>query len=96
MYIYNSIPALPYSMFYFPSLTLQVLITGPSDTPYANGCFIFDVFFPSDYPTVPMNVNLCTTGQGTVRFNPNLYNDGKVKTSEPSLLSFISLKVISH
>jgi len=23
-------------------------------------------------------VNLCTTGNGTVRFNPNLYNDGKV------------------
>ena len=55
-----------------------MLITGPHDTPYANGCFLFDIFFPPEYPTVPMAVNLCTTGHGTVRFNPNLYNDGKV------------------
>ena len=57
---------------------MQVLITGPSDTPYANGCFEFDVFFPHDYPKSPMLVNLKTTGHGRVRFNPNLYNDGKV------------------
>jgi baculoviral IAP repeat-containing protein 6 len=25
-----------------------------------------------------MSINLCTTGHGSVRFNPNLYNDGKV------------------
>ena len=62
-----------------PPLFPQVLITGPSDTPYANGCFLFDVYFPPDYPSVPMNINLCTTGQGSVRFNPNLYNDGKVR-----------------
>jgi baculoviral IAP repeat-containing protein 6 len=57
---------------------MKVLITGPSDTPYANGCFLFDVFFPPEYPSVPMSINLCTTGHGSVRFNPNLYNDGKV------------------
>ena len=56
-----------------------MLITGPSDTPYANGCFEFDVFFPTDYPKSPMLVNLKTTGHGRVRFNPNLYNDGKVR-----------------
>ena len=56
----------------------QVLITGPSDTPYANGCFELDVLFPPEYPKSPMLVNLMTTGQGRVRFNPNLYNDGKV------------------
>ena len=56
----------------------QVLITGPSETPYSNGCFLFDVFFPPDYPKGPMLVNLMTTGLGRVRFNPNLYNDGKV------------------
>ena len=28
--------------------------------------------------TGPPLVNLCTTGNGTVRFNPNLYNCGKV------------------
>lgn len=57
---------------------MKVLITGPSDTPYANGCFEFDVYFPPDYPMTPMLINLETTGHHTVRFNPNLYNDGKV------------------
>ncbi|VDK44650.1 unnamed protein product, partial [Anisakis simplex] len=57
---------------------MKVLITGPSDTPYMNGCFEFDVWFPADYPNSPMHVNLETTGNHTVRFNPNLYNDGKV------------------
>lgn len=55
-----------------------MLITGPADTPYANGCFELDVFFPPDYPLSPMLINLETTGHHTVRFNPNLYNDGKV------------------
>lgn len=63
---------------FFVSLATQVLITGPSDTPYANGCFEFDVFFPPEYPKSPMLVHMRTTGQGRVRFNPNLYNDGKV------------------
>uniref|UniRef100_A0A8D8V1I0 Dual E2 ubiquitin-conjugating enzyme/E3 ubiquitin-protein ligase BIRC6 n=1 Tax=Cacopsylla melanoneura TaxID=428564 RepID=A0A8D8V1I0_9HEMI len=57
---------------------MKVLITGPSDTPYANGCFEFDVYFPPEYPSAPMQINLCTTGRHSVRFNPNLYNDGKV------------------
>lgn len=57
---------------------MKVLITGPIDTPYANGCFEFDVFFPYDYNISPPVVNLRTTGNQTVRFNPNLYNDGKV------------------
>ncbi|CAD5121553.1 DgyrCDS10052 [Dimorphilus gyrociliatus] len=57
---------------------MKVLITGPDGTPYANGCFEFDVYFPLDYPTAPPHVHLCTTGNRSVRFNPNLYNDGKV------------------
>merc|ERR1719447_2270827 len=57
---------------------MKVLITGPEDTPYENGCFEFDIYFPPDYPSSPMLVNLQTTGKHTVRFNPNLYNDGKV------------------
>lgn len=60
---------------------MKVLITGPSDTPYANGCFEFDVYFPQDYPNSPPLINLETTGNQTVRFNPNLYNDGKVRFS---------------
>ncbi|CAF1285078.1 unnamed protein product, partial [Didymodactylos carnosus] len=57
---------------------MKVLMTGPDSTPYANGCFVFDVYFPNEYPSVPPSINLETTGNHTVRFNPNLYNDGKV------------------
>lgn len=35
---------------------MTALITGPSNTPYSNGCFLFDIFFPKDYPNVPPNV----------------------------------------
>jgi baculoviral IAP repeat-containing protein 6 len=38
------------------------------------------VFFPEAYPSVPPLVQLVTTGGGTVRFNPNLYSDGKVQS----------------
>ena len=57
---------------------LKALIIGPKDTPYENGCFIFDILIPIDYPNEPPLINLQTTGGGSVRFNPNLYNNGKV------------------
>ncbi|KAJ3246648.1 Baculoviral IAP repeat-containing protein 6, partial [Borealophlyctis nickersoniae] len=57
---------------------MKCLITGPEGTPYSNGCFEFDIAFPDDYPAVPPKVNFKTTGGGTVRFNPNLYAEGKV------------------
>jgi len=57
---------------------MRVIITGPEDTPYDNGCFQFDIYCPSQYPKAPPLVNLQTTGNGSVRFNPNLYNCGKV------------------
>lgn len=57
---------------------MKALITGPQGTPYSQGCYVFDIFFPGTYPNDPPLVNLETTGSGTVRFNPNLYNDGKV------------------
>jgi Ubiquitin-conjugating enzyme len=53
---------------------MQVLITGPTDTPYSFGAFQFDLYCPVEYPSVPPVVNLQTTGNGAVRFNPNLYN----------------------
>eukprot|EP01026_Neomeris_dumetosa_P045120 TRINITY_DN3821_c0_g1_i2.p1 TRINITY_DN3821_c0_g1~~TRINITY_DN3821_c0_g1_i2.p1 ORF type:complete len:595 (-),score=63.73 TRINITY_DN3821_c0_g1_i2:461-2245(-) len=56
----------------------RALIIGPEETPYSCGCFIFDISFPAQYPAVPPKVLLKTTGQGRVRFNPNLYNCGKV------------------
>ena len=57
---------------------MKVLITGPEETPYSGGCFVFDFFFPGKYPASPPQVNFRTTGNGSVRFNPNLYNCGKV------------------
>lgn len=50
-----------------------------SHPPRSGGCFVFDIFFPSTYPAVPPKVNLQTTGGGSVRFNPNLYNCGKAR-----------------
>ncbi|CAM9916737.1 unnamed protein product [Ectocarpus sp. 6 AP-2014] len=57
---------------------MQVMISGPDDTPYSGGLFAFDIFFPHNYPQTPPKVKLMTTGGGTHRFNPNLYADGKV------------------
>jgi ubiquitin-protein ligase len=57
---------------------LKVLISGSDGTPYANGLFEFDVFFPTNYPLSPPKLSFLTTGGGTVRFNPNLYQDGKI------------------
>jgi ubiquitin-protein ligase len=57
---------------------MTAMITGPPGTPYSNGCYEFHIYCPSDYPKVPPVVNLETTGHGSVRFNPNLYNCGKV------------------
>lgn len=57
---------------------MQFIITGPEDTPYSNGCFLFNLVIPSDFPDEPPKCLLETTGGGSVRFNPNLYNCGKV------------------
>lgn len=54
------------------------MISGPKDTPYENGLFEFHAYFPSDYPNTVPQVLLHTTGKGRVRFNPNLYDSGKV------------------
>ena len=56
----------------------KVLITGPDKTPYESGAFQFDMYLDSDYPKGSPKINLMTTGHGSVRFNPNLYNCGKV------------------
>ena len=58
----------------------QAMIVGPTDTPYVGGCFLFDLYCPSTYPNSPPLVHLLTTGNGSVRFNPNLYHSGKVSS----------------
>ncbi|KAK2959204.1 putative Ubiquitin-conjugating enzyme E2 Z [Blattamonas nauphoetae] len=57
---------------------IKAVISGPEDTPYESGLFEFDIFLNSGFPTQPPQVIITTTGNGTVRFNPNLYSDGKV------------------
>jgi len=54
------------------------LISGPKDTPYENGLFLFNAYLPPNYPQVEPKVLIATTGNGAVRFNPNLYACGKV------------------
>lgn len=54
---------------------LRAAIIGAEGTPYHDGLFFFDVFFPSGYPNVPPHVYYHSGG---LRLNPNLYNCGKV------------------
>ncbi|KZV23224.1 hypothetical protein F511_05063 [Dorcoceras hygrometricum] len=54
---------------------LRAVIVGAEGTPYHDGLFFFDVFFPSSYPSVPPLVHYHSGG---LRINPNLYNCGKV------------------
>jgi len=55
----------------------QALIIGPEDTPYQYGYYLFDFYFPPDYPHTPPRVKYLTN-DGNTRFNPNLYKCGKV------------------
>ncbi|XP_054271002.1 ubiquitin-conjugating enzyme E2 Z-like [Macrosteles quadrilineatus] len=57
---------------------VHCLLVGPDNTPYEGGFFYFIVRFPPNYPIAPPKVKLMTTGGSEVRFNPNLYKDGKV------------------
>lgn len=55
---------------------IRFLISGPRDTPYEFGLFIFDMTMPSNFPSSPPLVNF--SNNGGKRFNPNLYDSGKV------------------
>lgn len=55
----------------------KFLIAGAQGTPYEGGLYEFDCFIPLNYPNEPPKVWLKTTAGGRVRFNPNLYADGK-------------------
>ncbi|BGP27322.1 hypothetical protein JCM10295v2_006290 [Rhodotorula toruloides] len=50
----------------------------PGHSPYAYGLFEFDIFLPLQYPPVNPVCWLKTTGGKKVRFNPNLYAEGKI------------------
>ena len=57
---------------------MRVMITGPSGTPYHGGMFSFRLGFANDYPMKPPKVKCLTTDGDKVRFNPNIYENGKV------------------
>lgn len=42
-------------------------LPGPENTPYCGGCFLFDIYFPPDYPRIAPKVEIRTTGGGSVR-----------------------------
>ncbi|CAN7001242.1 hypothetical protein IGI04_020398 [Brassica rapa subsp. trilocularis] len=54
---------------------LRAVIVGADGTPYHDGLFFFDIFFPDTYPSGPPMVHYHSGG---LRINPNLYNSGKV------------------
>lgn len=56
------------------------LIIGPEDTPYYGGNYFFELNYPTDYPHNPPKVTYWTNGEN-IRFNPNLYQCGKVCVS---------------
>jgi ubiquitin-protein ligase len=57
---------------------MKAIIFGSEGTPYSSGAFTYDIYFGNNYPNSPPNVVITSTGNGTVRFNPNLYSTGKV------------------
>jgi ubiquitin-protein ligase len=57
---------------------LKFLIFGAEETPYSSGAFVYNLFMGNDFPQQPPRCQLETTGDGQVRFNPNLYACGKV------------------
>lgn len=55
------------------------LIIGSKDTPYQNGFYLFEFFFPENYPQQPPILKFLTCdNKHRMRFNPNLYRNGKV------------------
>ena len=53
------------------------LVVGPENTPYEGGFYFFTIKFPNDYPFTPPAMTTLTQ-DGTTRFNPNMYREGKV------------------
>ena len=57
---------------------MKTLIVGSEETPYANGMFLFDIYFDDNYPSTPPKMVLMTNGNNSIRFNPNLYSNGYI------------------
>lgn len=65
---------------------MRAVITGNSDSPYAYGAFLFDIFLPANYPEVPLKITHITPGATNVHanngpggFSPNMHQaTGKI------------------
>jgi ubiquitin-protein ligase len=55
----------------------RILIVGPSKTPYMNGLFEFDLWYPLEYPFVPPKMLFRGINSRALNIDPNLRNDGK-------------------
>ena len=51
---------------------LGIVLTGPVDTPYSLGIFVFDVYYPLQYPQIPPLVTFMTTGNDCVDYRKQL------------------------
>ena len=54
-----------------------ILFCPLDETPYQYGFYIFEISFPYNYPDTPPKL-LYKTNNGTTRFHPNFYRNGKV------------------
>ena len=57
--------------------TIYVLMIGTAGTPYEGGFYFFKIIFTEEYPIKPPTATFYST-DGDIRFNPNLYTDGRV------------------
>jgi hypothetical protein len=48
----------------------RAVISGIAETPYVLGLFVFDIFFPTMYPTVPPLVTFMTAGESSTFDHP--------------------------
>ena len=53
------------------------VVFGPADTIYRYGAYMFKFKFPTNYPVSPPKLTYLTN-DGSTRFHPNLYRNGKV------------------
>ena len=56
---------------------IKALIIGPKDTPYENGYYLLKLNFSEKYPYEPPK-GIFETTNGSIRFNPNLYENGYI------------------
>jgi ubiquitin-protein ligase len=54
----------------------RFIVTGPKDTPYSYGIYLFDMSINKNFPQKPPVAQFLN--HGNKRFNPNLYDSGKL------------------